>query len=71
MATVNTERALTEYQRRVGILMNEVVMRDVAIAELEEQLADARLEVKQLQQRTADADLESEHISRGSAASLL
>lgn len=40
MATVNTDRALAEYQRRLGAMANEIVMRDVAIAELEARVAE-------------------------------
>lgn len=40
MATVNTERALEEFRRRVGQLYGELVLRDVVIAELEERIVD-------------------------------
>lgn len=48
MAVVPTERALPEYQRRVGVMLSEIIMRDVAIALLEEQLAAAQQEAASL-----------------------
>lgn len=59
MATIDPAKALTYYQARVGNMLNDIVMRDVAIAELEEQnrtLEDecGRLRVK-LHDLTADA----------------
>ena len=37
MATIDPAKALTYYQARIGNMLNDIVMRDVAIAELEEQ----------------------------------
>lgn len=54
MATVSNERALAEYQRRIGSLYNEIVMRDVAIAELEERLAAAESEAAARRSERAD-----------------
>lgn len=47
MATVSNERALAEYQRRAASMINEIIMRDAAITELEQQVAA-------LQQQLAD-----------------
>jgi hypothetical protein len=58
MVSVSNERALAEYQRRVGSLFNELVMRDVAITELEERLAAAEAEAAALRaERAPDAEL--------------
>lgn len=57
MATVNTEAALAEYQRRVGALMNEIIMRDVAIAGLENDLAAAQKENRELRASGASPQL--------------
>jgi prefoldin subunit 5 len=54
MATVSNERALAEYQRRIGTLYNEIVMRDVAISELEERCQAAESEAAQLRSGQAD-----------------
>lgn len=37
MASVSNERALAEYQRRAGIMINEIIMRDAVITELQEE----------------------------------
>lgn len=42
MATVNTEDALAEYQRRAGDMYNEIVMAHIAIASLEAEVTDLR-----------------------------
>jgi hypothetical protein len=51
MAAVDTQLALAEYQRRIGILMNEVIMRDVAINQLERDLDESRQANLALQER--------------------
>jgi hypothetical protein len=48
MVTIDPQRALAEYQRRVGQMANDVIMRDVAIAELEEQVAQLRDQLDQV-----------------------
>lgn len=54
MATVDPARALPLYQTRVGVLHNEILMRDVAIADLEEQVQRLQDENAQLRSRSAD-----------------
>lgn len=53
MVSVNTEKALAEYQRRVGVMLNEIIMRDLAITDLETQLSAAQQENGELRERIA------------------
>lgn len=46
MTSIDPARALTVYQERVGRLTNEILMRDIAIADLEERVRDLELQLK-------------------------
>lgn len=48
MATIDPARALPIYQKQYGDLHNQVLLRDIAIAELEERLDTMQQELAQL-----------------------
>jgi hypothetical protein len=53
MATIPTEKALTEFRERAAALYTELVLRDVAIADLEEKLAAAEKDNAELRAQLA------------------
>ncbi|MGW6912599.1 hypothetical protein ACWGB8_02055 [Kitasatospora sp. NPDC054939] len=53
MATVSNDQLVPELQRRLGTMCNEVVIRDVAIAQLEHRIGELEHRIGELEAEKA------------------